>query len=193
MDGHDAHAAGGVLHLRRGGLAACKLLAQCADEGEKPLVSRALIIFAQLQKGQQVFLPRRAAVHCAEHGEHVAAAEDLVQQLPHAHRRRPFAQRAQRRKKAPALLRVVQQQRVVKVARLLLCAHCRELVGRKAEERRAQHRQQRHVLTRIVDDLQKSKQHRDLRRGKKILTRVGRTADAARLQRAAIVQKARAR
>ena len=107
MDGHDANAAGCMLHLRRGGFAACELLTQRADKGEKPLMPRALAIFAQLQKRQQIFLACRAALHRTEHGEHMAAVEELVQQLPHAQRRRLIAQRAQCFKEVLAFLPLV--------------------------------------------------------------------------------------
>ena len=49
----------------------------------------------------------------------------------------------------------------------------------KAEERRAQHGNERHVLPRIVDDLQEREQHCDLHRGKKVLARVSGAVEAA--------------
>ena len=179
--------------LHGGGFPARKLLAQRAHKVEKSLPSRAREILAQFQKGKQIFLSLRPAVHRAEDAEHVALTVNFTQQLAHAQVRGTVAQRSQHRKKRFAVPVLAQKQRVIEVARALLRAKRCKLIGHKTEQRRAQHSDQRHILARIVDHLQKREQHRDLHRGKKVLTRIGGTADPARFQRAAIVQKARAR
>ena len=179
--------------LHRTRLALGKLLAQRAHKIKKSLPPRARIVLAELQKCEQIFLALRPAAHRSEDAQHVAPAVNFAQQLTHAQVRRAVAQSVQCIEKFSAVDILAQKQCIIKVARFLPRADLRELVGREAEERRAQHGDERHVLARVVDDLQKREQHRDLHRGEKVLARVGGAVEAARLQRAAIVQKARAR
>ena len=179
--------------LHGGGFPARKLLAQRAHKVEKSLPSRAREILAQFQKGEQIILSLCPAVHRAEDAKHIALTVNFTQQLTHAQVRGTVAQRSQHCKKRFAVPVLAQKQRVIEVARALLRAKRCKFIGHKTEQRRAQHSDQRHILARIVDHLQKREQHRDLHRGKKVLARIGGTADPARFQRAAIVQKARAR
>ena len=179
--------------LHRTRLAFGKLLAQRAHKIEKPLPPRARVVFAELQKREQIFLALRPTAHRAEDAEHIAPAVNFTQQLAHAQVRRAVAQSVQRTEEFYAVDVLTQKQRIVEVTRALPRADRRELIGCKAEERRAQHGNERHVLPRIVDDLQEREQHCDLHRGKKVLARVSGAVEAARFQRAAIVQKACAR
>ena len=189
VDAHDAHALRGVRGLRHGRLAGFQLLAQMPDKGEEPPPAAALKFLRQREERTKIFPACSSSPHRAEHRRDMAALIERRDQLGERERLRALAQLAQQREEPFGVLAPVRGERFVKIAARRFRAQLGETVRREAEKRRAQHRDERHVLPRVVQYFEQREGHGDLHRFVKAAVALGGTVQPAALQRAAIVGK----
>ena len=160
---HDLHpAAGGP--GGDGGLP--PLLQQVVELGHKveqaAPASRRLLTGVGIQ-GNEVLLPGGSALHGPEHRQGVALRIELPQQAVRRHVPGRQPQLLQQPPEGRRVRAVVQAQGVVIIPLRLQRPDQGQAVRRKAEQRRPQHGDQRHILPGVVDDLQKRHHHRRLR------------------------------
>ena len=189
VDAHDAHALRGVRGLRHGRLAGFQLLAQMPDKGEEPPPAAALKFLRQREERTKIFPACGSSPHRAEHRRDMAALIERRDQLGERERPRALAQLAQQREEPCGVLAPVRGECIVKIAARRFRAQLGEPVRRKAEKRRAQHGDERHVLPRVVQYFEQREGHGDLHRFVKAAVALGGTVQPAALQRAAIVGK----
>ena len=124
------------------------------DEGEEAPVAACLKPLGMTAEGNEILFPDGAAVHGGENAQDVQCIIDVPEQTVHPHIPGCGPQAVEGLQKRPAVLPVVCGYRVVEVAGRRSGADLGQPVRREAEHRRAQHRDQGHILPGIVDDLQ---------------------------------------
>ena len=151
---HQLHAAcaAGDLHLRR--FSGLHQPPQLGNEGKQSPVAAAFKALSMAGQGNQIFLPGGTLVHRAENAQQIQRIVKMPQQAAHAHVPRRFPQGGQGGQKGLHILPTVCQQGVIKITVPVMAADLRQPVRHKAEHRRPQHGNQRHILPGIVDDLQ---------------------------------------
>ena len=165
VDAHYAHRAAAVLVGEGGLLAALAHGAQPVEKAAQPAPARGLKAPGELEEAQQ---PRAAALPVTHRGAERHAAEALVY-LPYERCElripRKVAQSVERIEEGAGLLAHLRAgaERGVEVALAGHEAYLRQLVVREAEELRAQHGDERHVLARVVDYREQREDDRDLR------------------------------
>ena len=134
-------------------------------EAEQSAVAILLKVAGEADERTDVFLAQVAVRHGGEQRVQIASLADPPQQGLHAQVRGHGAIFLQFGEKGSQIgaLRGGQGQRGVKIRVFVIAADVRQIVGREAPERGAQRRDQRHVLTGIVDHGQQGEQHGDLR------------------------------
>ena len=108
---------------------------------------------------------------------------DVPQQVVRRHLPRHLPQLIQQRQELPCRVALVLTQRIVVVSLRQHGADGRQLIGRQPHQRRAQYADERHVLPRIVHDLQQRHRHRDLHGAEKVLALPAAAGDALPRQR----------
>ena len=165
VNAEDLH---GVTALRSAGarlVAALLELLHPAHEPEQPPVALLLKLAGIVRETADVFTPCRAVRHRGEQREERGVVADAREQRFDREIGREGAVALERCEKGGARfvrLRAAAE-RGIKVGGLIRGADGGELVRRKAEERRAQHGDERHVLPRVIDHRKQRKERCDLR------------------------------
>ena len=170
VDAHQLHA----VHRRRGlghrSLVRFQQPPQLGHESKEPPAAAALKGLGVAAEGDQILLSFPPAVHGPEDPQQIQRIVEVPHQPVHAHIPGRQPQPAQRFQKGPAVLAAVSGHRVVEVPLRGLSPELRQPVGGKAEHRRAQHRDQRHILPGIVHHLQQRHRRGNLHGVEKIST-----------------------
>ena len=187
MDAHDAH--GAPFPAGNGRLAPLfGLMAQPHDETVQSAVARLLKLPREIEQQHQVAPARVAVRHRAAERHEVPVVVNVPEQRAQLQIRRETAIVGQRVEKGAAIRARLRRggERGVKIMRLVARAHGGEIVRREAEQRRAQHRDERHVLMRIVDHREQGEQHGHLQRLEEAAALLGEYGNSMRRERPAV-------
>ena len=170
-------------------------MAQPRDEPVQPAIAGGFKLLREIEQLQQTAAAGVPVRHGAAEREQRAVAADVPQQRAQLHIRREPAIVRERVEKRAALRHRLRRggERVVEIMLTVARAHGGEIVRREAEQRRAQHRDERHVLMRIVDDGEQRQHHGNLRQLVKASALLGIDGDAPRRQHPAIHRADRVR
>ena len=187
MDAQDAHAA--ALAAGDGGLFALGLLPLHPEQkAVQPARTGALKLLRQIEQQQHVAPPQLAVRHRARERHDGAVVHDVPQKFAQRQLDRQRAVAREHVEKVPAVGARLCGERDggVKIVLAVARAHGGQIVRRQAEQRRAQRRNERHVLVRIVHHRQQRAQHRHLLGRVEPAARLRRHGDAVRLERGAV-------
>ena len=187
VDAQDAHAA--ALAAGGGGLFALGLLPLHPEqEAVQPARAGALKLLRQIEQEQHIAPPQLAVRHRARERHDGAVVHDVPQKLAQRQLDRQRAVAREHVEKVPAVVARLcgERDRGVKIMLAVARAHGGQIVRRQTEERRAQRRDQRHVLVRIVHHCQQRAQHRHLLGREEPAARFRRHGDAVRFERGAV-------
>ena len=187
VDAQDAHAA--ALAAGGGGLHTLGLLPLHPEqEAVQPARARLFKLLRKIEQEQHIAPPQLAVRHRARERHDGAVVHDVPQKFA---QRQLDRQRAVARKHVEKIPAVVarfggERDRGVKIMLAVARAHGGQIVRRQAEQRRAQRRDERHILVRIVHHRQQRAQHRHLLGRVEPAARLRRHGDAMRLERGAV-------
>ena len=185
---HNGHAARAALAAAALGQAAALLRGiHGPDEGGQSGAARTA---CPRGKAQQLLPAARPLRHGAHRSQIPGAGKQFLQKLLHrqgASQTAVVRQRLQKRRKAglPAV-----EHRAVQTSRRLRGPQMHQIIHRVAEQRAEQHRRQRHILRRVVDDAQQRRKGADVGRVQQIGGHIRVGGDAGSLQRGGVGGKA---
>ena len=193
VDTDDLH---GVAAFQRTGARLFAVLIQLlhpADEAEHAAIAVLLKLAGKLDELADVLAPRRAVGHRCEQGEDTGLVADAREQRLNGKVRRDLTVALQFREEGRAvfILLCAETERGVIVAVSVCGADGGELVRSEAEKRRAQHRDERHVLMGIVDHAEQREERGDLRGAEKPAALLGHGRDALFGERGTVARRDR--
>ena len=154
VDGHDGHTAAAATCCRLGLLTVFQQKAQMTDEGEEALMACSLKAASVFKECDEILPPALATRHGAENTQNVQLIIEMPQQPMDTHVLAHNTQLGDGVQKVLAVGIFAGRQRVIKVPLGVASPDHRQPIRRKTEDRRAQHRNQRHILPGIIQDLQ---------------------------------------
>ena len=187
VDAQDAHAA--ALAAGGGGLHTLGLLPLHPEqETVQPTRTRLFKLLRKIEQEQHIAPPQLAVRHRARERHDGAVVHDVPQKFAQRQLDRQRAVAREHVEKVPAVVACLggERDRGVKIMLAVARAHGGQIVRRQAEQRRAQRRDERHILVRIVHHRQQRAQHRHLLGHVEPAARLRRHGDAMRLERGAV-------
>ena len=178
VDRHNAHRA--AHGSRLGADALFTQAIQVAKEARQAVVFAAFVAVGQAEEPLEILQTLGTALHSAENRTQEQPLVDGIQQSAQRRSTGKVTERIELPDKFGGL--GILADSIVNAALPVPCPCQSQIIGGKTEHRREQYGQKRDILPWIVDDLQQSRQNRDLVRDEDIVAAAD-TSDAAPLQR----------